>query len=292
MMRASLWILGCALAYGQATQSLTFEVASVKPSPPIPPDGRVYFGPARGGPGTPDPGQISWSYAPLKSMLMTAYDVKPYQISGPAWMAAERYDVIVKVPRGATKEQVTIMWQNLLAERFGMVVHHESREFQVEELVVAKGGSKLKETAEDLTVPLPEGPPKLKNGELVSPGVVSMLFSGPSPRAHTMARAQPISQLAVMLSNQLNRPVLDKTGLTGRYDFALDYNIGGAQAPPPPAGLPGPGPAAAAPADNASDPGHDLVAAVQQELGLRLVASKAKLDVVVVDKAEKVPAAN
>jgi uncharacterized protein (TIGR03435 family) len=107
-----------------------------------------------------------------------------------------------------------------------------------------------------------------------------------------MARAQPISQLAVMLSNQLNRPVLDKTGLTGKYDFTLDYNVSGLALPPPPPGQPGPGPAAAAPGDTASDPGRDLAGAVQQELGLRLVASKAKLDVVVIDKVEKVPTAN
>ena len=78
---------------------------------------------------------------------MTAYDVKAYQVSGPAWLDTERYDVAVKVRAGATKDQVKVMWQNLLAERFGVKVHHESKEFQVEELVIAKGGPKLKETA-------------------------------------------------------------------------------------------------------------------------------------------------
>jgi len=279
----------CALAYGQATGP-AFEVASVKPSPPIPPDGRVYFGPARGGPGTPDPGQITWSYATIKNLLMTAYDVKAFQVSGPAWMGTERYDIVAKVPAGTTKEQVGVMWQKLLAERFGVMLHHESREFQVEELVAARGGPKLKETADDLAAALPPGPPSLdKNGDLRSAGMVSMLYSGPSPKAHTVARAQPIAQLTAMLSNQLNRPVLDRTGLTGRYDFALDYSL---RASPPPPGQPGPDPAAAVPADSASDAGPDITAALQQQLGLRLVAGKAKLDVVVIEKAERVPTAN
>jgi uncharacterized protein (TIGR03435 family) len=173
----------------------------------------------------------------------------------------------------------------------GLVLHHEPKEFQVEELVVAKGGLKLKETAEDLTAPLPPGPPKLKDGQLLSPGVVSTIFPSPNPRAHTVARAQTISQLAAILSNQLNRPVLDKTGLTGKYDFTIDYNPG-AFVLPPQLGQPAPGAAAAAPGDNAGEPGPDLAAAVQQQLGLRLVASKATLDLVVIDKANKVPTGN
>ena len=289
---AGLLVFGFACAFGQATGNLTFEVASVRPSAPVPPSGGVYFGPARGGPGTPDPGQITWSYASMKAMLLTAYDAKNYQINGPAWLDTERYNVIAKVPAGATTEQVRAMWQNLLAERFGLTVHHEPKEFQVEELVIGKGGPKLKETSWDAAAPLPPGPPQRKNGELISPGVVSTIFPGVSPHAHTVAKAQPISQLAVMLSNQLGRPVLDKTGLTGKYDFTLEYRIdlSGYQLPPPPPGAPGP--AAATPGDSASDPGPDLAAAVQQQLGLGLVAGKAKLDVVVVDKADKVPTEN
>jgi uncharacterized protein (TIGR03435 family) len=217
----------------------------------------------------------------MKNLLTAAYDVKPYQISGPAWMGTERYDVIAKLPAGATKEQLAVMWRNLLAERFGVVLHHESREFQVEELVVAKGGPKLKDTVEDLAAPPQPGPPKMKNGDLLSPGFVSMIFPGPPPKAHSVARAQPISQLTAMLTNQLNRPVLDKTGLTGRYDFVIDYGLRGSSLPPRP---PEPEPAA--------DPPPDLAAALQQQLGLRLVAGKATLDVLVIDKAEKLPTAN
>ncbi len=262
---ALLCALACVPAFGQPTA--TFEVASVKPSPALSDNARVYFGPPRGGPGTPDPGQITWSYATLRYLLMTAYDVKAYQLNGPDWLNTERYDIVAKLPGGATKEQVSLMWQNLLAERFGLVLHHELKEFQVEELVVGKGGPRLKETAEDPAAPLPPGPPRLKDGALLSPGVVSMISPGPPPKVHTVARAQPLSQLAAMLSNQLNRPVLDKTGLAAKYDFTLDYNLNGLQASP----------------DNAGEPGLDLAAAVQQQLGVRLVAGKASIDVLVVD---------
>jgi uncharacterized protein (TIGR03435 family) len=296
-MRRALLSAGIAasclgLAFGQPAPNQTFEVASVKPSAPVPPNGGVYFGPPRGGPGTPDPGLITWSYATLRALLMTAYDVKTYQVAGPAWLNTERYDIVAKVPAGAAKEQVNAMWQKLLAERFGVVLHHESKEFEVEEVVVDKGGSKLKETDWDPASPLPPGPPQRdKNGGLLSPGQVNTI----SPRengasVHTVAKAQPISQLTATLTNVLNRPVLDKTGLAGKYDYTLDYVINqGVLLPLLPQGQPGPGPAGAP--GNVSDPGPDLAAAVQQ-LGLRLVRSKAMLDVVVIDKAEKMPTAN
>ena len=166
-MRGTLLTAGSAvfvgmLAFGQTTESLTFEVASVKPSAPGWEKGGVYFGPPRGGPGTPDPVQITWTYARFRDLLMTAYDLKTYQLNGPGWIDTERYDAVVKVPVGATKEQVKVMWQNLLAERFGLKVHHEPKEFQVEELVVGKGGSKLKETTWDPATPLPPGPPQMQ----------------------------------------------------------------------------------------------------------------------------------
>jgi uncharacterized protein (TIGR03435 family) len=230
---------------------------------------------------------MTWSYATLRNVLMTAYDIRAYQISGPEWLATQRYDVIAKVPAGTTKEQVMIMWQNLLTQRFGVALHRESREFNVEELVIEKSGSKRKDTAEDLSVPSLPGPPQLKEGQLITPGLVTMMYPGGVGKAHSIARAQPIAKITEMLGNYLDRPVVDKTGLTGRYDFTLDYTLSGL--PPPP------GQAAAAPptpADGASDPGPDLIAAVQQQLGLRLVRSRAKLDVLVIDKAEKVPVAN
>lgn len=291
-MRHALWsaaiaVIACASASGQGGK-LSFEVASVKPSPPLPPGGRgVYFGPPRGGPGTPDPGQIAWSYATLSNLLMTAYGVKAYQLHGPVWLRIERYDIVAKVPAGATKEDVNGMWQNLLADRFGVTLHRESQPFQVDELVVARGGPKLKEVAEDPAALLLPGPPKLeKNGDLSGPGLITTISMGPhGASAHTVARAQPVSKLTEMLGGTLQHPVLDKTGLTGRYDFKLEFSpeVRGLALPPPPAGPPG---------ELAGEPGPTLAEAVRQQLGLTLVPAKATLDVLVIDKAEKVPTEN
>src|SRR5262249_3697028 len=122
----------------------SFEVASIKPAAPPSDPHRIMVG-MRGGPGTPDPGQISYFNVTLRNVLMTAYDVKDYQISGPGWLGSERYDIIAKVPPGTTKEQLRLMLQNLLAERFQVSLHHESKELPMFALVVAKGGPKMKE---------------------------------------------------------------------------------------------------------------------------------------------------
>ncbi len=233
----------------------------------------------------------------MKGLLMTAYDVKTFQVSGPAWLDTERYDVAVKVPAGATKEQVNVMWQSLLTERFGVELHHEPKEFQVQELVVGKDGTKLREVVDDSGGPSPPlGPPTFdKSGQLSSPGfVITMMMSTNGPNARAMSKSQPISRLTAMLTTQVGRPVLDKTGLTGKYDFTLEFtpDLHVLQLPPPPPGLDGAGPAPAPLIERAGDPGPDLPAALQKQLGLRLVASKAKLDVVVIDKIERVPTEN
>jgi len=278
---------------GNGQGNLTFEVASVKLSAPIHPGDRVYFGPARGGPGTRDPSRITWTYATLRNLIMTANTVETYQISGPDWLGTERYDIAVTVRPGSTKDQVNLMWRNLLAEQFGVVLHHESKEFQVEELVIGNSGSQLKESVDDPNAPPPDGPPVLKNGELAGTGLVTMITRGPhGGRAHSVAKAQPLSKLTAMLGNTMRRSVLDKTGLTGNYDFTIDFALDVSGLQPLIPGQPRPGQASANPAIEASDPEPDLAAAVQQQLGLRLVAGKANLDVLVIDKAERVPSEN
>jgi uncharacterized protein (TIGR03435 family) len=77
---------------------------------------------------------------------MTAYDVQTFQINAPDWLSTPRYEIIANVPEGTTQGQVNVMWQHLLHERFNVVLHHETKEFQVEELAVARSGLKLKET--------------------------------------------------------------------------------------------------------------------------------------------------
>ncbi|MEP7352428.1 MAG: TIGR03435 family protein [Acidobacteriota bacterium] len=271
------------VAFAQPTASPTFEVASIKAAAPEP-QGRVFVGPALGGPGTPDPGHITWANASLQNIVNTAFDVKNFQVTGPAWLTTERFDYALKVPDGATKEQVRVMWQNLLKERFGMVVHHDSKEFQVDELVVGKNGHKLKE-AKDPNAPLAEGAPKIENGQLQGPGMFTMIrIDEKGPHATTTANTQPMINLVTLLTSQLGHPVVDKTGLTGKYDFALDFvpNMAGVSLSLPPG----------AQANGAADTLPDLASAIQSQLGLRLVAGKAKLDVILIDKLEKVPTEN
>lgn len=327
----ALALIPASVALAQPAAKLTFEVATVKKADFPEPGKPVIFG-RRGGPGTNDPGQITWNNASLQNILTAAYDVKPYQVSGPDWLDSERFDFVAKVPAGATKEQVNMMWQNLLAERFGLTLHRVSKVFQVEEMVPAKGGVKLKETTLDATAtePLqsaqappppppppagaivsgrgpgpngrgvfPGGPQLDKNGvpQLKAPGLMMMMTMGTSgPTAHMVGKAQTMEQLASTLSNQLNRPVIDKTGLTARYDFVVEFAPDfaamrlGAGVPAPPPGAPA-GDAGGFP--NASEPnGVPLIGALQQQMGLRLVSAKAPLDVLVIDKAEKVPTEN
>ena len=297
-----------ATAHAQPSGQFTFDVATVKPAAPPEPGKPMMMG-IRGGPGSADPGQISANVT-LSMLLMNAYDVKAYQITGPPWLNMERYDIIAKVPAGATKDQVRVMWQNLLADRFGLTLHHQSKVFPVEEMEIAKAG-KLKETTLNPNTPeaqpapgtpppqglQPFSPPKMdKNGvpELSAPGLIMMMRMGPAgPTAHMVGKAQTAQQLADMVGNELDRPVVDKTGLTGKYDFVLEFAPDPSRfrmplgaGPPPGAGAPGPD-------ANATDPsGLTIIGALQQQLGLRLVSTKAPLDTLVIDHVEKVPTEN
>jgi uncharacterized protein (TIGR03435 family) len=162
----------------------------------------------------------------------------------------------------------------------------------VEELAIAKGGPKLKESTVDPAAELLPGPPQRdKNGDLIGPGMVTMVLVGPNgPSAHAVAKAQSLSRLTEMLTNQMHRPVLDKTGLAGKYDFSLEFTPDMSRVPPPPPEEQRLGPLP--PAENVNAGAPDVAVAIQQQLGLRLVAAKAKLDVLVIDKAEKVPTEN
>ena len=173
-----------------ADKSLTFEVASIKPaSLPTPGNGPMLIRGPSGGPGTKDPGRINYPYMSLKNILMIAYDVKNYQVNGPAWLDTERFDVTATMPPETTKEQFRIMLQNLLIERFKMTVHKESKELPMYSLIVNKA-PKMKETAltspppdSDGGPPRPLGPPKIgPDGFPVMPPEMSPLSADRSTR--------------------------------------------------------------------------------------------------------------
>jgi uncharacterized protein (TIGR03435 family) len=290
-------------------RSLTFEVASIKPAQPLIPNARGFIpipGPS-GGPGTKDPGRINYPYMTLKSLLMTAYSVKNFQVSGPSWLDSERFDIVATIPPETTKEQLRIMLQNLLIDRFQMSVHREKKELPMYSLVVIDP-RKLRESTANATpihpdIPPPPGPPKMGpdgfpiEPAATSPGMIMFMVSG---RARLTATAQSMQALADRFSNQLNRPVIDNTGLTAKYDFTLTY------APAPNEGLLGGGPGQAI-AANGGGPGPDgsdnvfapdgepfatMFGAIQSQLGLKLAPKKGDVEIIVIDKIEKTPTGN
>jgi uncharacterized protein (TIGR03435 family) len=149
------WILAAGMTWGQPAGNLSFEVASLKPTGPQ--SGRM----SDGGPGSHDPERFMFNGADLRDLIFTAYPPENYreQVSGPAWIDAEKYDLAVKIPPGSTKEQFQTMLQNLLAERFKLVVHHETKELPVYDLEVAKNGPNLKESVAAPGEVVPAPPP-------------------------------------------------------------------------------------------------------------------------------------
>jgi uncharacterized protein (TIGR03435 family) len=242
---------GMALAQQPAggSSQVSFEVASVKPSPP-PAAGRSGNYNIRGGPGTPDPEHFLCENFDLASLIMLAYDIPSYRLSAPAWMQDTKFDIVANVPGGATKEQFRLMQQNLLKERFQLKVHWETREVQAYALVVARSGSKLIENG--------AAAPMMRMSS--TGGVTQMVFT-----------SSPVEQFATQLTHVpgVDRPVLDKTGLTGKYDFALKLSYGGG-------GTAGP-------------EGESVFTAIEEQLGLKLEKQKAPIPMLIVDQAERKP---
>src|SRR5262249_56610795 len=115
-----------------------------------------------------DGARVDIGYMSLADLIPIAFSVKAYQVSGPDWMREQRWDILAKMPEGATKEQVPQMLQELLKERFQLKVHRENREYNVYALVVPKGGHKLKESLPETEAPAAQAPPQ--NGIAVGTG--------------------------------------------------------------------------------------------------------------------------
>jgi uncharacterized protein (TIGR03435 family) len=200
-------ILACLPAHAQPVARAAFEVASVKPMRP-----GVGLKLA-GGPGISDPGQWSCVSCPLAILLTHAYKIFEYQLIAPEWARTTGFDVVAKVPPGATTAEFAQMLQSLLEERFQMTVHRENRETPVYELAIAKGGPKLQEVDKPAPAP-PPGPELDKDGFPNVPGGNGWrMLNG---RARIQFRAQTMANLAHLLSVQAGRPVLDATGLKGK----------------------------------------------------------------------------
>ena len=292
---------GSALAQSESGPP-AFDVASVKPAEPPAPGRR--FTPLGGGPGTKSPTRLAGT-ASMKALLMRAYGVKSYQVGGPAWMETELYDIAANVPPGATKEQVAPMVQNLLMERFHLAVHRETKELPMYALRVGKNGPKLKESdpaaaAEDETAADGDRPrPTVTMGadgfpqfpaDAKMPPVVTLSLAGPEfTRIKWFARHQTMDQLADMIGAQVSRPVKNLTEIEGLYDFTLAFEsepLAFARAARPAGASPDGAPPAPV------DPGPTIFAAIQEQLGLRLEQTRGPVEMLIVDRLEKVPTGN
>jgi uncharacterized protein (TIGR03435 family) len=269
MSRSLRILLVAAWALPAAAQ--TFEVASVKVAAPT-----SHFA-MRGGPGTSDPGQITYSSTSLKLLVAKAYDVEKYQIAGPSWLEVRKYDIAAKLPPGGSPEQFRLMLRNLLAERFSLAIHRETKEFPVYALVVAKDGQKLKVSGtgpetESADAPQVTTVSLAKDGLPVIPAGYQGHLIGMRVPGKTMLRAkgESLGDFAKVLTGMLDRPVIDLTGLTGQYDFGIAWSD----------------------EVHPTEPGPDAFAAVQSQLGLKLESRKAALQMVVVDGAQQLPVAN
>jgi bla regulator protein blaR1 len=239
-----------------ADSNPAFEVATIKPSDP-----------ARPGIGLQVNGrQLSTLNTSVSYLIMFAYGIHARQITGgPAWVESDKYDIVAKADGEGqpNDKQWKIMLQKLLADRFKLTFHRDKKELSVYAITVGKTGPKLTKSEGD-----PNGLPNLGFGGL----------------GKLNARNANIADFAnLMQSIVLDRPVVDQTGITGRYDFALNWTpdaseFGGISGQRPP------------PAADADAP-PDLFTAIQQQLGLKLESVKAPVEVIVIDKVEK-PSAN
>lgn len=215
---------------------------------------------------------------------MRAYDVPGFRISGPSWLSSERFNIVAKVPAGASETQFRAMLRNLLAERFELVAHTESRQVPAFTLAIDSGGLKMKASPKEAPEgdpPPPSGMPVIgKDGfPEIPPGRTGLWINTNGDHFLIQAHGVTTTVLADLLSQRLDRPVSDETGLTVPYDFNLEFapvEVG-----------------AAAPEDGREGGfSTSIFNAVKQQLGLKLEARKKPVDVVVVDSVRRTPTEN
>jgi len=283
-------VFGAAALFGQDPARLSFEVASIRPSPGAPPQG-VAAG-AR-----IDGAQFRTTFLTLKDYIGLAYRLKLYQISGPDWIGTDRFDVAATLPEGSLPNQVSTMMQALLEERFQLKFHREKKEFPIYALEIAKGGLKMTEAppSAELANADPRAPQAF-TGTGSNQGVSVNLGQGSSftfSNNKFEAKRLTMANLAGTLERFLDRPVVDMTDLKGSYDFAVDVTpedyramlirsavVAGVVLPPEVLRF----------LDGSSSP-ESLFDGLAK-LGLRLDTRKAPLDVLVIDGALRTPTEN
>jgi uncharacterized protein (TIGR03435 family) len=252
-----------------AAAAPAFEVASVKPSSPRAVGIRMRR----------DPGLVDFGNVTMIDILAEAYNVDNQLISGPSWLIDARYDIVAKVPKGVSASQVPAMLQALLLERFKMKVHRETKVTEVYALAVGKGGPKLERAEDD-----PAADPNDRH-VVATFGKASSSASRPAggfqlldnlhyPDLGFKAVGVTMAKLAVLLKGYVQGlPVVDCTGLQGRYNFTFKFDAG---------------------PEGREPPWHNPPALFIgiERLGLKLESRRVPVDRLVVDQAEKIPIEN
>jgi uncharacterized protein (TIGR03435 family) len=248
-MQAHISAIFIVAAASCCAQKPSFEAASVRPSPHAGTDydevneGQELF--------RVSPGLLTIHGASPRICIQWAYEIPPFQIQGPDWLKDVGFDIVARAAGPADEDHLRLMLRTLLAERFGLKTHSEHKEVQVYELTLAKGGPKFHESTT-------EGPP---------------LFSGNNGRL--VAERVTMSDLSEKISEPLGRPVIDATGLKGRYDIHID---------------------ATAYMGSSGNGSMDVTAllfnALQQQPGVKLESRKDTPEILVIDSVERTPTEN
>jgi uncharacterized protein (TIGR03435 family) len=227
-------------------QSPGFEVASVK------------LNRTAGGRIRRDPGRLDITGMTLRDMVRFAYDVRDIQISGgPAWFDSDHWDIAATAGREISEDERLRMLQRLLVERFQMTIRREMKELPVYALLVGKNGSKLKQSTAG-------------NPERIE------LDASRTGFHHMIGESVTISTIAKVLFREVGRIVIDRTGLTGSFDYQLEWVPDAASMPT----INGVKP-------EGSTEGPSIFTAVQEQLGLKLESTKGPVEILVIDRAEK-----
>jgi uncharacterized protein (TIGR03435 family) len=244
------------IAFAQQQPRPAFEVASIKANKTAPNNSEIHF----------DPGRLTAENVPASFLIIWAYHVRMFQLSGgPGWINSEKFDIAAKLEGGASSQQVLLMMQTLLEERFKLRLHRETKEHSVYTLVPAKSGIKLRASTADCEALAREDPP----------GQPSRRQCGAWFRGSTQFTGTKISMTEFVedLANLLERPVVDKTGFTENFDVTLQWTPD--EQPP----------------ENSDAPSPAIFTALQEQLGLKLESGKSPVETLVIDHIEK-PDAN
>jgi uncharacterized protein (TIGR03435 family) len=253
----AMWVVATARAQSDSTKPQMmakdadpdWDVATVKPSDPNSPGGQRINLRGR---------QVVFQNTTVEQFLLLGYGLQKSQLAGePGWAKTERWNVdgLANVDGKPSWKQTQGMMRKLLAERFGLKIHLEQRKMPVFALTIAKGGPKLTPNTSD-----PDGLMDQQNTEV-------------NGQHAEILKNTPVSELALILQFHVDRPVVDQTGLKGRYDLHLKWTVDESKAP----------------TDGSAAP--SLFTAIQEQIGLKLEPVKAQTDVLVVDAVEH-PSAN